>query len=198
MAMTKNEGPSVAPDVIDRYLSLGHRLQQGALGARRGAVDFVGQQNIGKHRPRQELELARLLVEDAETGDVAGQEVGRALHTGEVAADSPSEGFRQSRLSQSGQILQQEMTSGKQAREDVLDHLWLAAQGTIQGGPQTHNVHLRRGRMNRVCGRSHDVAPQDAPAETILLQRLNVQPSTTWLHSDCTSHGCQGGACSEA
>ena len=74
-------------DVVHRDLPLGHRFQEGALRARRGAVDLVGQQHVGEDRAGQELEFARLLVEDAEAGDVAGQQVRRALHAGEPAAD---------------------------------------------------------------------------------------------------------------
>ena len=43
---------------VDRHLPLAHRLQQGALRARRGAVDLVGQHDVGEDRARAEDELA--------------------------------------------------------------------------------------------------------------------------------------------
>ena len=67
------------PDVVHRDLTLGHGFQQGALGARRGAIDLVGQEHVGKDGPGQEFKLASVLIEDAEPGDVARQQIGRAL-----------------------------------------------------------------------------------------------------------------------
>ena len=46
---------------VDRHAALGHRLQQRGLRARRGAVDFVGQHDLGEDRPGAKLELGRLL-----------------------------------------------------------------------------------------------------------------------------------------
>ena len=42
---------------VDGDLALLHRLQQRRLGARRGAVDLVGQHDLGEDRPGPELEL---------------------------------------------------------------------------------------------------------------------------------------------
>ena len=53
------EGPAEgAGHAIDRHLALAHALQQGALGAGRGPVDLVGQQDVDKGRAGPELELA--------------------------------------------------------------------------------------------------------------------------------------------
>ena len=46
---------------VDRDAALGHRLQQRRLRARRGAVDLVGQHDLGEDRAGAELELGRLL-----------------------------------------------------------------------------------------------------------------------------------------
>ena len=61
---------------VDRHLAVAHRLQQGALRARRRAVDLVGQHDVAEDRPARVNELARLRVEDVAAGDVAGQQVG--------------------------------------------------------------------------------------------------------------------------
>ena len=49
---------------VDGDLLLFHRLEQGGLGLGRGAVDLVGQDDLGHDRARPELELVGLLVED--------------------------------------------------------------------------------------------------------------------------------------
>ncbi len=54
-------------------LPFAHTLQQRGLRPGRGAVDFIGQQDIGESGAGVKLELVRLLVKDADPGDVAGQ-----------------------------------------------------------------------------------------------------------------------------
>ena len=44
---------------LDRDLPLLHRLEQRRLGLGRRAVDLVGEQQVGEHRPLAEPELAR-------------------------------------------------------------------------------------------------------------------------------------------
>jgi len=56
------------------------------IGTRRGAVDLVGQHDVGKQRPRAKLELAALLVEDHRAGHVGRQQIGRALHARKAQA----------------------------------------------------------------------------------------------------------------
>ena len=120
------------PDVVDRRLALGHRLQEGALRAGRGAVDLVGQEHVGEDRAGQELELARLLVEDAEAGDVAGQQVRRTLHARELPPTAAASRLGQRRLTQARQILEEQMAPRQQAGQHLLDHVRLAAQRPVQ------------------------------------------------------------------
>ena len=122
------------PDVVHRDLPLGHGFQQGALGARRGAVDLVGQEHVGKDGPGQEFELAGVLVEDAEPGDVARQQVGRALDPRELAAQGLRQGLGQGRLAQPGQVFDQQVAPRQQAGQHVLDHLGLAPQSRVERG----------------------------------------------------------------
>jgi hypothetical protein len=53
-------------------LLLGHGFEQGALRARRSAVDLVGQQQLGEHWARMEAEAAVVLVVDRHAEDVGG------------------------------------------------------------------------------------------------------------------------------
>ena len=66
-------------DAVDRHLALGHRLEQRRLRLRHRAVDLVDEDDVREDRAGPELELARLLVEDREAGDVGRLQVGRAL-----------------------------------------------------------------------------------------------------------------------
>ena len=64
---------------VDRHLRLLHRLEQGRLSLRRGAVDLVDEQDVREHGPRPEAEPTLLLVVDVDTGDVRREQVGREL-----------------------------------------------------------------------------------------------------------------------
>src|SRR5260370_30402159 len=68
---------------VDRHLALGHRLEQRRLRARHRAVDLVDKYDIREDRALTELELAVLLAEDREPGDVRRLEIRGALDTGE-------------------------------------------------------------------------------------------------------------------
>ncbi len=46
------------PHAADRDLPLLHRFQQRGLRFRRRAIDFVGQNHVGKQRPFQKAKLA--------------------------------------------------------------------------------------------------------------------------------------------
>ena len=59
VASTKNGSGSAMPLAADGDLLLLHRFEQRGLRLRRRAVDFVGQDDVGEDRPRQEPELAR-------------------------------------------------------------------------------------------------------------------------------------------
>src|SRR5215207_11622432 len=67
-----------------RNLSLGHSLQQGALRARGGAVDLIGEQDRGEHRTWYPLKMRLAGIVDARARDVRGQQVGCELDAREV------------------------------------------------------------------------------------------------------------------
>jgi hypothetical protein len=61
------------------HLAFLHGLQHGGLGLGRGAVDFVGEQEIRENRPRHELQLAgarhRVVLDDLGAGDVRRHQI---------------------------------------------------------------------------------------------------------------------------
>jgi hypothetical protein len=102
-----------ARHTIDRDLALAHTFQERCLGTRGGAVDLVGEENVGKGGTRDKLKLSCLLVIDADTCDVAGQEVGRALQAAEVCIETQRQRTSQHRLADARHIFEQDMAFTK-------------------------------------------------------------------------------------
>ncbi len=102
---------------LDAHLPLLHRLQQRGLGLGRGAVDLVGQQQAGEDRTLAEGELARAAVVDEAAGQVAGQQVGGELGAGELQADRLGQRPGGQGLAQTGQVLDQHVSTGEHGRE---------------------------------------------------------------------------------
>ena len=75
---------------LGRHLLLLHRLEQRSLRLRRGAVDLVGEEEVGEDRARQERELGAALVEDRGARHVGGHQVGRELDARELERSSPA------------------------------------------------------------------------------------------------------------
>ncbi len=112
---------------VDRDLVFGHRLQQCALGARRRAIDLVGEQHMREHRPRVELEAARLRVEHRYANDVRRQQVGGELHALETQSQRGCQRVRQRGLAEARQVLDQQVAVGQQ-RDEGQPHLVRLAQ----------------------------------------------------------------------
>ncbi len=114
-------------DAVDGDLLLGHRLEQRALGARRRAVDLVGQQQLGKNWARMKSESTVALLVDRYAQDVRWQQVGSELKALEIQPQRGGERARQRGLAEAGQILDQQMSAGQQAGERHI-HLSRLAQ----------------------------------------------------------------------
>ena len=129
-------------DAVDGRLALLHALEQARLGLGGGAVDLVGQHDVGEHRPGPELELGRLLVEDVHAGDVAGQQVRRELDAREAAVDRSGERLREERLADTGVVLDDDVAAGEQGDHAGPYHLVLAQHhGRHVGGDQLRTPH---------------------------------------------------------
>ena len=100
---------------VDGDLVLLHRLQQRGLGLGACPVDLVREQDLREHRPGPELELAYLLVEGADTGDVRGQQVWRELDAAERAVEGARERLGEHGLAHAGHVLDQEVAFTQQS-----------------------------------------------------------------------------------
>ena len=118
--------------VADGYLPLLHRLEQGRLDLGRGAVDLVGQHQVGEDRPQLLGELRRLHVVDGRAGDVGGQQIGRELQPLEAGVQRLRQGLHRQRLGQARDALDQAVAAGQEPDEYPLDHVALADDGLGQ------------------------------------------------------------------
>jgi hypothetical protein len=106
-----------------------HRLQQRRLGARRGAVDLVGHQQLGEDRSRDEAEgaLAGLvLLHHLGAEDVGWHQVGRELDAARVEAEHDAQCLDQLGLGKARHADEQRMAAGQKRHQCALDDAFLA------------------------------------------------------------------------
>ena len=121
---------------VDGDLPLLHRLQQRGLGLGRGAVDLVGEQQVGEDRARAERELRGAGVVDQRAGDVAGHQVGRELHALGVQRQRGGQRAHQQRLGDAGHALEQHVAAAQQRDHQAGDGGVLADHGLGHLGAQ--------------------------------------------------------------
>ncbi len=113
-----------------------HRLQQRRLRARRGAVDFVGHQQLGEHRPLDEAEGARLvlrLLQHFRAENIGRQQVGRELHAAGLQPEHAAERLDELGLGETRHADEQAVAAGEQRDERLFDHLVLAEDHAADG-----------------------------------------------------------------
>lgn len=109
-------------------LPLFHGFEQSRLYLGRGAVDFVGQDQVAEQWPglKADQVLAIDLVQYLGTGDVRWQQVGGELDTAHLRIQVPGQCLYGTGLGQPGQAFEEQMTVGQQADDDLPDDLVLA------------------------------------------------------------------------
>ena len=112
-----------------------HNFKQGTLHFGRGAIDLVGQQQIGEDRAERGVEFAGLLVVDARADQVGRHQVGGELDALEVAADRFRQRLDGHRLGQARHALDQDMPARQQGHHQPFqqvvlpdDHLFYFVQ----------------------------------------------------------------------
>ena len=116
---------------VGRHLLLLHRLEERRLRLRRGAVDLVGEQQVGEHGARLEAEDGVALVVDRRARDVGGHQVGRELDAREPHRADLRDRPRDERLGEAREVLDQDVPVGEQAHQDELDLRALADHGAL-------------------------------------------------------------------
>src|SRR6185436_10277225 len=121
------EGLRQAPGLaFGRHLMLLHRLEEGALGLGRGAVDLVGEDDLGENRPRMKLESPGFTVVDRYPENVGRQEVARELYALEAQSQGGGERVREHGLADPGYILDQQVAARDEAGDGEPDLMYLA------------------------------------------------------------------------
>jgi len=111
-------------------LPLLHGFQHRGLGLGRCAVDFIGQQHIGKNRPGQKAIFPqsrfRIFLDDLGSRHVARHQVGRELDPLERQMQRTGQRANEQRLCQAGNAFEQGVAAGEHGDQHLLDYVALA------------------------------------------------------------------------
>src|SRR5258707_2849949 len=107
-------------------LSFVHRFEQSGLSSWRSAIDFVGQDDVGKERAGAEFKFTRIGLIDAYAENVAWQKIGSELHTLKAAVERFRERLGQSGFAHAGNIFDQQVTTREQRDQGQLDGFFFA------------------------------------------------------------------------
>ncbi len=118
---------------VHRDLAFLHAFQQRRLRLGRRPVDLVAEDDVGEDRPGLELELAQFLVEGADPGQVARQQVRRELNPPDRAVDGPGQRLGQLGLADAGHVLDEHVPLGEQDGHRQPDRLGLAGDHRLHG-----------------------------------------------------------------
>ena len=116
-------------ETSSRHLVFLHSFQQRRLRLRRGPIDFVGQQNVGKDGSRNEPHCSvsgTVFFQHFCAGDVGGHQVRRKLNAVEFQIEQPSDRIHKQRLGQTRSPRNQTMPAGQQRNQQLLDNILLA------------------------------------------------------------------------
>ena len=108
--------------IADRDAAFLHRFEQRALNFRRGAVDFIGEQQVRENRPLMRAKFTLRLIENLRADDVRRQQVDGELHAAELHVDRAGEAIDEQRFRQPRHPLQKQMSAREQRDEQPLDH----------------------------------------------------------------------------
>ena len=110
----------------DRDLTFLHHFEQCTLHLGRGAVDLVGQQQVGEHRPKRCVELAGLLVVNTSADQVSRHKVRCELDALEVASNGGTQALNSHCFCQARHTFDQNMASGEQTNDQPFQQQVLA------------------------------------------------------------------------
>ena len=118
---------------VDRDLAFVHGLEQRRLGLGRGAIDFVGQQNVGEDRAALEFESLFERRKHRDAQNIRRQHVAGELHALKGAIDGAGKSLPKRGLANSGNTFDQQVSAGKNADQREANHVVFAANHAAQG-----------------------------------------------------------------
>ena len=111
-----------------------HGLEQRCLGLGGGAIDFVGEHEIGENRSRAECKLLRAAArQHGDSGDIGRHQIGRELNADEAHTHSEPERADQQGLRSARHAFEQDVAAREQADEDLAEGLVLSEHDAAQG-----------------------------------------------------------------
>ena len=178
VAMTrKGEGSGwVTPSTVTWRSAMASRRADWVLGVAR--LISSARTSWGGDGAGAEAEFAGGLVIDGDAGDIAGQQVGGELDTGEGAADGEGDGTGEHSFADTGDILYQNMAGGDEGGEGLFDDLVFADDdgGDVVGDAAGDGGGVKDGGGDAGGGGKRGVGVQhgDAPARRgLTLGRLD-------------------------
>ena len=105
-----------------------HGFEQRRLRFRRGAIDFVGQNQVGENRTgleAQGLVAAVVGFHDHAADDVGGHEIGRELDARIPEAEGASQSAQKGGFSKARHAFEQHVAAREQADQNAIDHTLL-------------------------------------------------------------------------
>src|SRR5882762_2792315 len=118
---------------VNRDLRFVHGFEKRGLRARRGAIDFVGEDHVCENRAGTKFKFARLGIVDAHTENVAREQIRGELDALEAAVKGFCESLRESRFADAGNVFDQQMAAREQRHQSELDGVFLAVDGARDG-----------------------------------------------------------------
>ena len=111
---------------VDGDLRFVHGFEQRGLRARRGAIDFVGENDVGENRSGAKFKFARFGVVDADAEHVAGQQVGSELDALKAAMKRFGEGLGERGFADAGNVFDQQVAARQERDQRELDGFFFA------------------------------------------------------------------------
>src|SRR5216684_2088322 len=118
---------------VDGDLRLVHGFEKRGLRARRGAIDFIGEDHVGENRPGAEFKFARFGIVDADAENIAGEQVRRELDALKAAMKGFRERLCESSFADAGNVFDEQVAAREQRDEGELDGVFLAVDGARDG-----------------------------------------------------------------
>ena len=120
----------------DRDLPFGHGFEQCRLHLGRGAIDFIGQNQIVEQRSALELKAGVLGTIDFGTGEIGRQQIRGKLNAVKTPLNTVTEHLDGARLGQTRSTLYEQVSVRKNGHQQALDQSLLAdnpgAHGRLQ------------------------------------------------------------------
>ncbi len=110
---------------VDADLLFLHHFQQGRLSLWGRTIDFVGQQQVCKHRPRIERKRLLLHVVNAVSGEIRRHQVGRKLDSAKLAGHRSGQHIDKQRFAKPRRPFNEHASFRKQRDDNAFDQFHL-------------------------------------------------------------------------